>query len=97
MTKGEDGNMEDPKVFSEEKMKELKLGIILLGWDKRRSGEVKRKWLLAFNAEERRRLSEYIVKIRTWETEVGYPEQYRFISLDNLAMIKRAVRFFGNI
>jgi len=70
--------------------------VIVEGWEKKRSGRVKRAYLKEFTESERKKLSGWHTKLYRWHLVSGVPRQI-FIRPSTLQLLQRACAFFGAI
>jgi len=70
--------------------------IIVVGWEKAKSGRVKRAWLKEFTDKERKKIGRYYGRFYKWYLVSGHPKQVA-CRLDTMNLLKRAVHFFATI
>lgn len=89
-----------PRVFLEldhEELRGLQVGVVVEGWEKRRScGRIRRAWLASFNENERRKALQYYKLFHLWTMVKGIP-QSRFFTSGELQFVYKLTRFFGTI
>jgi hypothetical protein len=70
--------------------------VLVEGWDKKKSGRVKRAWLKEFTEAERTTISSYYKRFYRWHLVTGMPAHVS-CRLTTLALLQRAVNFFASI
>jgi len=74
--------------------KQTNYRIIVEGWAKHRHGRIRRAFERAFDHDERRRLSNWHVKLRRWHLQTGTPDRVDCPPAD-LQLLRKAANFFG--
>jgi hypothetical protein len=71
--------------------------IVVEGWERRKSGRVKREWMKQFTESERSLISRYYAKFYKWYLVTGTPDKVMFRKTSTLNLLKRAVEFFASV
>lgn len=82
-------------LFSREEINRTGYPVIVEGWDKRKSGRVRRAYLETFSEEERNSLTRIYPKLYRWYLVTGVEEGV--LSCKTYELIKKAANFFATI
>ena len=82
--------------FSREEMQKLGLMVICEGWEKRKFGNVRVRYLDTFNEKERDQLFRNYPKIHNWCLVKGFPDEV-IMETKTYFLLQKACNFFGTI
>lgn len=78
-------------------LKVVNYPIIVEGWDKRKSGRVKRAWLKEFTQTERNKIARHYAKFYEWYLCTGAPQRVLVFEFETIRLLQRAVHFFATV
>jgi hypothetical protein len=83
--------------YSREDLNALGFPVMVEGWEKKSFGRVRREYLKEFSYYERQVLSQYYKRFYYWYLVKGTPERFIFRKIRTIALLERAINFFGSI